>query len=239
MNFMLRSAFVPFIGAVFSTLLLTAAPHAWAASLNAELLTNGDAEIGTTTGWTTTGVEVISTSVTGQLGLPSGTSIGQWSFGGGAGSAASQALTQLVDISDLSSIVESGAGRYSFSILVQSRRVGITDSASGQLRFLDATGSLISGLSFTDRSVQNNVLDWDQITLSSVLPTATRSIEVFLNTSRTAGNSTDAYFDNASLSISAVPEPDTLALMLLGGLLVASRSRAKERENRIDSRHMP
>jgi len=91
--------------AIISIALATMSLSIQATTLNTELLVNGNAETGDTTGWNANGIETVSTSVPGQLAVPVGSSIGNWSFQGGLGSATSQTLSQSVHLDDLSALI--------------------------------------------------------------------------------------------------------------------------------------
>lgn len=75
---------------------------------------------------------------------------------------------------------------------------------------------------------KNNVLALSGLTgLTNTTVTFTINGTFSTNTDRTGGNDKErqAYIDNLTLTGSAVPEPGSLALMGLGGLLIASRRR--------------
>jgi hypothetical protein len=197
-------------------LVLTASAHVTnATQLNTELLINGGAETGTTAGWLDNGMEVVSTNTTGKIGLPNTVDIGLWSFQGGLGNT-SQTLSQSVSVADLASTIDSGIANAHFSILVQSRLQGNKDIATGKLVFSDETGAAIASVAFGDPSIVSGIFDWSQVNYNLAIPTGTRKLSVELLTTRSSGDSTDAYFDNASLSISAVPEPTSLVLSGVG-----------------------
>lgn len=203
--------------AFISIALATMSLSIHATTLNTELLANGNAETGDTTGWNANGIETVSTSVPGQLAVPVGSSIGNWSFQGGLGSATSQTLSQSVHLDDLSALIDSGQLLANFSILLQSRSAsGVHDLASGKLKFLNSSGQQLAQFAFNDSSVKIDIFDWSLVNYNAVTPVGTRTIEVVLDTSRDGGISTDAYFDNVSLAVSAVPEPSSLALAAIG-----------------------
>ena len=202
-----------------------------AAVLGANLVVNGDAETGDTSGWTSTGIEIGQSAVAGVAALPVGVNTGNWVFWGGGGNAQSQWLSQLIDVSDLSPLIDAGGVSSKFSILVQSRRSsGLVDAGNGELRFLDAANFVLGSFSFADNSIVSDVFDWNYVTNASAIPVGTRSVQIFLDSTRTGGNSTDAFFDNVSLVlVNNVPEPGTSALAagliaVLGAMTVRKRS---------------
>ncbi len=194
-----------------------------AVELGTNLLVNGNAEAGNTSGWISTGVDAYPTTgpAPGTLGLPAGTSLGNYVFTGGTGPASGQSLSQRVDVSGFGSAIDSGTLSSTFSVLVQSREF---DPASGQLRFIDASDIRLATFAFSD--TPSTTHDWALVHDNRVVPAGTRSIEVYLLSTRTTGVSSDGYFDNASLILtSAVPEPAAALLMVLGLSLLAGHVR--------------
>lgn len=64
--------------------------------------------------------------------------------------------------------------------------------------------------------------DWGADSLAGFVPSGARSASVLLFETKTAnGSNIDGYVDNVSFSISVVPEPGTMTLLLLGGGLAA------------------
>ena len=206
-----------------------------AATLGVELLQNGNAEMGDTTGWLSTGINTVSTSTPWLL--PSPVDIGQFSFTGGTGSSDSQALLQSIDVSSLALQIDKGDIVSSFSILLQSRLVSpindIEDIGTATLSFLDKGNNILESAIFTDHPV-HNVFDWNQFIDERIVPVETRSIEITLDSSRYQGSSSDSYFDEVSLTLNSlsttsgdnqsVPEPTSLlSLIVLGTLGIGSR----------------
>jgi hypothetical protein len=209
------------------TLTFVVGPNSYASNLGSQLLVNGDAEAGNTSGWISTGIDAASSTDALTIGVPSGMSLGVYSFTGGTGNT-TQTLSQAISIADHAALIDSSAAVYDFSILVQSRKLGAAlDVARGEVRFMDANGSLTSTLTFADQAVNSGVYDWDWVQMDGVVPVATRSIEVLLIATRNGGSSSDGYFDTARLSVAAVPEPETYALMLAGLGLVGFAARRR------------
>lgn len=208
---------------IFCFVLLGLCGGASAVELGTSLLVNGNAEAGNTSGWISTGGDAFPTTgpAPGTLGLPAGTSLGNYVFTGGTGPASGQSLSQRVDVSELGSAIDSGALSSTFSVLVQSREF---DPASGELRFLDASNTRLATFAFAD--TPSTTYDWALFQDNRVVPAGTRSIEVYLLSTRTTGVSSDGYFDNASLTLtSAVPEPAAALLVVLGLSLLAGQVR--------------
>ena len=185
--------------------LAVAAASVQAAPLNAELIINGDAETGDATGWTSTGIEAVSSAVSGTLGLPPGVGIGDWSFTGALGDINSQALAQTVDLSVLAGPIDQASLNYSFGALVQSRREGTAvDTGRITMSFVDGSGFLLLQRQFEDSQVISGLHDWTVVQDSGLVPVGARRVELLLDSWRSAGASTDAFFDNLSLQVSAV-----------------------------------
>jgi len=81
-----------------------------------ELVTNGGAETGDTTGWLSTGIEA---------GSPGGFArgFGDFTFTGGRGPT-TQTLFQAIDVSNLSAQIDSGTIQANFSIYLLSLETG-------------------------------------------------------------------------------------------------------------------
>lgn len=204
------------------------------ATLGVELVQNGNAEMGDTTGWLSTGIHTVSTNSSSYRGrIPSPVDIGQFSFTGGTGPADSQTLLQSIDVSSLASQIDTGNIVSSFSILLQSRAIPSgEDIGKATLSFLDDSDNILESQIFIDNPVPN-IFDWNEFIDERVVPVETRSIEIILDSSRNVGRSSDSYFDEVSLTLNSlsttsrdnqsVPEPTSvLSLLTLGALGAAS-----------------
>ena len=104
---------------------------------------------------------------------------------------------------------------------------GFTDLAIGKLRFLGNVGNMLLAKPFADTHIVEDVLDWDFFEDHRLVPNGTRTIEVYLDTSRSIGISSDGFFDNASLILtstvpepfSTVPEPSSMWLFVVGAIM--------------------
>ena len=176
--------------------------------LETELVVNGGAESGDETGWMSNGIQAVTTTGPAQ-------GFGDFAFTAGGGPAAGQTLQQSIDVGALSQEIDNGEITSSFSIYLQSRSMsGAQDIAEATLFFLNDLSAPIASVSFQD-TTNLSVFDWDRFSDVRVVPAGTRSIDILLNATRTAGSSSDGFFDEVSLRL--VPEPSSLALLSLGG----------------------
>jgi len=194
--------------------LVGAASGALASALSDELLVNGNAEAGSTAGWITTSVLAVPASDAGTLGLPPGATVGLWSFAAGAFGSGSlyQGLSQAADVSAWSGLIDSWQSMANLTFLVQARE---PSNAAVVLRALDANGAALVVFPAPEAVSTPGVDDWSAVSLSTWLPNGTRALEVWVVLGRFSGSS-NAYVDNFSLSLSAVPETSSSAMMALG-----------------------
>ncbi len=187
-----------------------------AAPLNTELVINGGAETGDLTGWTSTGINVVTAS-----GFHAG--FGSFTFTGGGGTASGQTLEQTIDLSANASDIDNGLITSTFSIFLQTRS---SDIAEATISFLDGSNAVLASQFFID-TINPGSFDWNQFGDTRIAPVGTRSIRILLNSTRTGGSSSDGFFDEVSLQISssapAVPEPSSLLLIALGVVLFGQR----------------
>lgn len=183
-----------------------------AALLNAELVINGGAETGNTTGWTSTGIEAVKSGGTPARGF------GDYAFTGAKG-AFTQTMSQTIDLSSNSAMIDKGELASIFNINLQSRsdaRTNALDNAEAKVSFLDGSGTELDSVSFID--VTNTALfDWNLFSDSRLLSKGTRSIEILLTATRRLGTgiSNDGFFETISLQLedispSPAPSPDPI-----------------------------
>lgn len=95
-----------------------------------------------------------------------------------------------------------------------------SDNAAIRLTFLDAASALISTV--TTATVDSHTGSWTNGGQSFLVPVGTRFITYSMLFQRNVGSDNDAFIDDNSLTLTiAVPEPESLALMLTGLPLMA------------------
>lgn len=172
---------------------LAVSSSAWAQPINTELVVNGDAETGDTTGWVSTGIDAVPSTVANG-------GFGDWVFTAGLGPDSDQQLIQELKIGELAGAVDAGAINTSFSLFIQSRSAGgVSDTGSATLLFLDSSGGTLDSDSFTDPISPSST--WDLYGVDRLVPPLTRAVRIVLDADRNGGLSTDAYFDGVSLRL--------------------------------------
>lgn len=158
---------------------------------------------------------------------------GSWSDGTQffhGGSEASNVITQVkvLDAADLAT-VDAGLGLYSMSGWFGGW-LGQDDNATLVARFLDGGGAalgtsdVLGGFLAADRNGLSSML-FDSTT--GTIAAGTRSIEFVLTSTRVGGGtSNDGVADNLQFTAEVIPEPGTLAVLGLAGLVAARRRRA-------------
>jgi hypothetical protein len=134
--------------------------------------------------------------------------------------------TQVIDLSSLSSLIDSGAVGYFISGWFGGY-LGQNDNASMFVTFLNSantaigTSATIGGENSTKRNDQSVLLNYSS---GAVIPLGSRSVLVTLVMTKVEGYYDDAYADNVSFSV--VPEPSTWGIAGLGllGILAMRRN---------------
>lgn len=131
-----------------------------------------------------------------------------------AGANAQATLRQSVDVGAFALQIDAGLQHFDFSGRVRSFGQNPPDSATLSLRFLDSGSGVLQTF---DSGAIRNTSAWQLVSASMLAPVNTRTVEINLISTRNAGTNNDGYFDDLRLSaVSAVPEPSTYALLLVG-----------------------
>ena len=205
--------------------LIGIASSANAALLNTELVVNGGAETGDTTGWVSTGIDSVAPDIFAQ-------GFGSFAFTGGTGPADGQTLLQTIDVSGNSNQIDSNEIESIFSIQLQSRSdANSLDLARVDVSFLDSTGAELDSFAFID-DINTNLFDWNLFSDIRLISSGTRSIDILLTSTRTGSLSSDGFFDNASFqmnNVSTVPAPAAIWLFSTGIIgLIAFRKNVQK-----------
>lgn len=201
------------------------ASSANAALLNTELIENGGAETGDTTGWVSTGIDAVIPDILSE-------GFGSFVFTGGTGSADGQTLLQTIDVSGNSTQIDANEIESMFSIQLQSRGdAGFIDLARVDVFFLDSVGDTLDSFAFLD-DINTSSADWNLFSDTRLISSGTRSIDVLLTSTRSVGTSSDSFFDEVSFqlnNVNIVPVPAAIWLFgsgLLGLIGMARRKKA-------------
>ncbi len=216
-----------------TTLLAMLQPAFAVGSFNTNLIVNPGGELGSGSatgdvvgvpGWTTTGnFTVAQYGASGGFPTmldPGSPNRGNNFFAGGPSNSFSSA-SQHLDVTFASAMIN-GDGAH----LALSGWLGgwsdHPDHAVLQAHFLNSVGATIGTASIgpvtnTDR---HNSTQFQFSSTGATVPFGTETISLTLDMTRFAGSYNDGYADNLSLILTAVPEPETYAMLLAGlGLL--------------------
>jgi hypothetical protein len=158
-------------------------------------------------------------------------------FVAGNNQGASGTLLQEVSLTSLSgatlSLIDQGAVRANISFWQQSAipaSIGGPDSLRIRLDFYDANnvslGSHTTAM-FAYSTPNDDVSSWTFVADSCVLPAGSRTARYAIESFRNSGSWIDAFSDEHSLTLTAIPEPSTHALIAglgaLGGVMLRRR----------------
>ena len=130
---------------------------------------------------------------------------------------------QAIDVTSNAALIDSGGAAVNFSALFTADKNVPAANAAVYVQFFGASnyGSLIGGPLGAGLTLDNSNLTWQTISVSGAIPVGTRWLlsQVAYNNASIGVN--PGYVDAADLTITAVPEPGTMALLLSGvaGLL--------------------
>lgn len=189
------------------------------ASSHANLLVNGGAEMGNLTGWTVGGVS--NPFVDDGSFNPGiiGPRTGNYAFVGNNGPYGS--LTQNVL---LPGYADGARVRVSFWEQGLSQAIR-SDHGYVSLTWRDANGAVLSTVDTP--IVDSHEREWANFTGFFDIPLSAFSVDYTMNFVRAYGFDLDGYFDDNELAM--VPEPGSLAVFALGGLLLAGVGRRRAR----------
>lgn len=151
-------------------------------------------------------------------------------FFGGADRSSSSA-SQLVNVTDLASIIDTGIGVYDLGAWLGGYGTD-QDNVLLSLDFLNKDGQSLGKTSITSPipEERNNITGLLFKSTQGILPAGSRQINVALNMNYVRGRINDAYADKLSLVITKVPEPSMTPAFLVGAsFLVILKLRQKHR----------
>jgi hypothetical protein len=221
------------------TLVWLASPSMATIVWTGNLLTNPGAESGDLTGWTTDDAVVVVASqyqdqTTGRVEEHSG----DWFFNmcgasvGDGGVVKSRLLSQSIDLTGYAAGIDAGVGLINASTWLQTEDIppaqdpDPSDMAQMSVLFFDALDTQIGSATTGLVTTAPPNLRWLQYTLSNVgIPIGARSVQLELLGEKHETTYVNAFFDDVSLQV-GIPEPATICLFGLGGLLLRKRKNA-------------
>lgn len=194
-----------------------AASQGVAATTTENLLTNPGAESGSISGWTRGGTSSpFVDNGTWETDATITPHTGNYDFAGGTGATGS--LNQTVSLAGISGISYEAIdlGNVTANIGFWEESLSQTPTSDGAyitISFLNASSSTISSYS---TSLITSTDGWMEVTGTTAVPQGTRKITFSINYVRSAGNDVDAFVDDTTLKLTAVPEPAAWAMLLMG-----------------------
>ena len=188
---------------------------AQAASLNTNLVTNGDAETEDLTGWVHNGIQTTTATVYA----------GRYAFTAALG-ANPEVMTQRIDLTDFAALIDAGEASFSLSAQLQDRTF---DFVTMSLSFFDENVMQV-GATYSDNDPTNSPFVWDYLSeIEDSIGLGARTAVLSFEFTRSTGISSDAYVDDIDFRITsdaaAVPLPAALPLFAAGFLGLRLRSK--------------
>lgn len=201
---------------------------------------DGAASVVGATGWTITsgGTDWFTAPGTGSsTNDPIAAAVGgNWLSGNrlvtGAGSSNNpQTISQLIDIST-DAEVASGSGflnlEFQYSDSDQNDDGSVTVSFFSDVAGTTPVGTALATGTLTPTAPDGTAnAPWEIGTLSGFVPASAQSLQIELEITRAAGSAGNVHFDAFSGTVTAVPEPTSLAVLGLGACGVVARRRKK------------
>jgi PEP-CTERM motif len=190
------------------------------------VVVNGDAETAgagpaDVVSWTVTGG--MQRGLYGQNGFPTAPAGGGNALFSGGGNDALSTMTQMLDVSNQSALINAGAVSFTLSALLGGFQAQ-ADNALFEVQFFNASNVLIGTTTVgpVTPADRGNATVMVPVSTNGIIPVGTTELEFEAIATRTDGNFNDGYADNLSFVASAsevmagVPEPSTWAMMILG-----------------------
>ncbi|MEJ6482357.1 PEP-CTERM sorting domain-containing protein [Nostoc punctiforme UO1] len=153
-------------------------------------------------------------------GLPdansSGPSVRGNNFFFGGADRSSSSASQLIDITDLASVIDAGQGTYDLSAWLGGYDTDL-DNVKFSLNFLNQDGQSLDTtfINSPTPDERSNITGLLFKSTKGFVPISARQINVVLDMNYVRGRVNDGYADNLSLVITKVPEPSSSGLLLV------------------------
>lgn len=181
--------------------LVVGAGNAYAQPYYENLVVNGDAETGDTTGWVSGGLSAVMSSVPGTAGLPAVGVTGDYCFGSETGSGV-RTLSQTVDVSEFAKAIDSEMVSSIFGMLLQWQGdASLPAAAAATVEYRNGTDELLHVVYFNADHEPMDPSTWHCRGLQRKVPMGTRSVWIELRVADVAGPLSSGYFDNVSLEL--------------------------------------
>jgi hypothetical protein len=174
--------------------------------------------------------QTVSVSGLPNANSPGSDNRGKNLFFGGADRSSSSA-SQLLNVTDLASIIDTGKGAYDLAAWLGGYATD-QDNVLLSLDFLNQDGLSLGKTSITSPTPEerNNTTGLLFKSAQGILPVGSRQVNVALNMNYVRGRVNDAYADKLSFVVTQVPEPSMTSGFVVGGvMLVILKLRQKRR----------